>query len=528
MKSAKKYMSILAKNYMIPDRLPLIAISTYLSGYFFGKDGLAVHGFLMPLYFMFSIVGFVINAGSLTLAMRAINRFDSERSRQISSAALFFSIVIGLVLMILTWIFLDPIVTFLGVPAELHALAMDYAQLFPILGFFLIVSNYAMQFMKIVGLQTQFRLIYKILLVFNGIAIYFCAKILDLGIQSVAIGMLVATIIFLIYGAIQLKKYFHSNLFAPIDFSNLELGAIFQARSALTISKIGLLLQTVLYNHILMLTLGIDGVAVYAGMRMAIQLCRTGSDMSLQPIAPVLTIELGDKNLPACLLMFKTAIQRGLVFAILFSVGILALTEHEAYKFYVSSLIPAAISAIFIAAYLPMRHEIFANIIALLRTLIIPGAFLIWAYHNDPSKVWWSFPVAEFGTLIFIVLGMKFLQKLKNLKTPLLLDLTTFPKSIFFVVNRDVGLTDDQKSKISNPKILEAIEEWIKLSREHSDLNKNNFTSVQISDDKIVLRSTGQRFDYREVIPSSRLKDFDWSFKFVLGLSNLYIQEVKK
>lgn len=526
MKSAKKYMDLLVKSYMIPDRLPLIAVSTYLAGYLFGENGMAVYGFFLPLYFLFTIVGFAINSGSLTLAMRSISRSDSESARQHSSVALFLSIVTGLILAILTEIFLESIIRILGVPNELHDLALEYGKIFPILGFLLVTSNYVMQFMKMVGLQSQFRMIYKVILVFNGIAIFIFAKYLGFGMESISIGMTIAAIIFIVYGSLQLRKYFHASLFTKIDFSRIDLTKIFVVRSALTLSKIGLLIQTAVYNHFLMLTFGVGGVAIYAGMHMAIQLCRTGSDMSLQPVSPVLTIELGDKNLQASLLLLKTALKRGVVmFALPFMIIIFIVTDHEAYKFYASSLIPASITAVMLTAYLTTRHEIFANLIAILRALILPAAFLYWAFHNDPNLVWWSFPFAEFGTLIFTALGMKFIQKSQNLATPLLIDPKNFPKSNFFVVDRSEGISEDQKSKI-DPKFLPIIEEWIKISSEHSDSKKNNFTAIQISSDQIVMRSNGKRFDYRNVIPSTSISNFDWNFKFALGLNNLYVKGV--
>ena len=68
MTAEKTFFKKLVKEYMVPDRLPLIAVSTFLAGYFFGENGVATFTLMLPLYFLFIIAGTWINFGAFSLS----------------------------------------------------------------------------------------------------------------------------------------------------------------------------------------------------------------------------------------------------------------------------------------------------------------------------------------------------------------------------------------------------------------------------------------------------------------------------
>ena len=122
MSPEKKYMDKLFKEYMLPDRFPLIAVSTFLAGYFFGEDGLAAFSFMLPIYFLFIVAGFGINFGAFSLAVDAVSKSQSEVAQKYSTAALKLSIAVGLILAVAVNVFFWQIVEFEHVPPNLYPL----------------------------------------------------------------------------------------------------------------------------------------------------------------------------------------------------------------------------------------------------------------------------------------------------------------------------------------------------------------------------------------------------------------------
>lgn len=526
-------MDKLFKEYMLPDRFPLIAISTFLAGYFFGEDGLAAFSFMLPIYFLFIVAGFGINFGAFSLAVDAVSKSQQEPAQKFSTAALKLSITIGLILAVAVNLFFWQIVELENVPPNLYQLVESYGRTLAVCGFFLMISLYLLQFLKLIGLQSRLRKIYKVMLLLNAAIIFLCVKVLGMGMAAIAVGMMTAAIFCLMSEGRQLHLRLGKNLFAPVKFSDIPIVKILRAGSAVTFSKIFSLSQIVLYNFFMLHAFGLKGVAVFASLQIAIRICRTASGMTLQGITPILTIELGDKNLPAMKLLLKTALRRGLIFAILPMIILLVGAPHftestetvEALRIYSLSLIPAAINAIMLTVLLAVGHVKFSNLLAFLRSFALLIIFFAGAYVWRQNLVWWSFLFAEMVTLAVLIIGVKILQRKEKL-------LPKIPPSIFFVVNRQLNL-EEQLPKNIQANVTKILAEWIALNKKFNDRKTDNFTAVQIRNDNdkifLTLRSNGKLFDYRKYFSENPRENFlrlvdSWKFKFVLGLNNLYLQ----
>lgn len=537
MSDEKKFMDKLFKGYMLPDRFPLIAVNTFFAGYFFSENGLAAFSFILPIYFLFIVTGFAINFGAFSLAVKAISRSESESARRYSSSALLLSILTGIILAAAVNIFFEPLIKLFGVPSEIYPIIEMYGRLMGVAGFLLIISLYILQFLKLFGMQKQLKKVYKIMLVMNAIAGYSLIKFFNFGLEALAISMIITLIFCIVFEGRKLHKIVGKNLFAPVKISEIPVSEMLTASSAITFSKIFSLSQILMYNYFLFKIFGVEGVAVFASLQIAIRICRTGSGMTLQGITPILTIEHGDKNLAAMLLMLKIAIKRAMIFAVLFTIALIFFGDKftqnpmtlEAFQIYALSLIPAYINAIMITIFLTVGHLKFSNLLAFLRSFLL--LFLFLYFMQD--YVWWSFLFAEIATLIILVIGGVFLKKKENLQTPLLLKLEEFKPTLYFVVNHEKGVTFEQSQKISDflqkqnisalqNSCIEIINKILNLNKEHSDLEKDNFTSVQITHTGenllLVARSNGKLFDYRNLISE------DWNFKFILGLNNFYVK----
>ncbi len=541
-----KYMSQLYKGYMLPpDKIPLIVSNTVLAGYFFGDDGLAVVSFLMPIFFLFEGVGYWINCGAFAKSLESVSKDETEFARSYSTLAIILSAVAGIILTgAVIWIF-PRIPGFLEIPEKLIPFAEEYGTALAVSGFFLIVAQYFWQFVKLVGLQARVRKIYVLIMIVDVLAVVACVKIFSLGIISLAVGMIFAEIFIILAAGLWLSKAFRKNLFGEVQQPISSICGIISAGGAFASGKFYSLIVVMIFNWFLLNSYGVEGVAIFAVLQTAIRICRLHSQVTWQPLLPILTMEHADKNVAAMLLLFKHSLRQAVIMAILPAVVIyfgaeyfaaeLALREFavKAFQAYSLSVVFAAVNSIFIIAYSVENYKIFANALELLRTLIFVWLFVKLA---DPSLIFWAFLFAETTALIIIAAGGFVMCKIRKLKTPLLLGAEFFKPSLFMIVERSQGLTAENYAQLKNfvdDKIIRFLDEWLILVKQFSDTGKNDFTTIHIfnaeNETRLTLRSTGKLFDYKSNEQGLKLvngleKIISRKFTFTLGLNNLYIR----
>lgn len=541
-----KYMGSLFKNYMLPpDKIPLIVSNTVLAGFFFGAEGLAVVSFLMPLFFLFETVGFWINYGALTKSFKSLSVNESNLARSYSKLALTLSIVAAIAIFGAVMINFEGVLNLLGVPDNLRGLARQYGMPMSVTGIFLVIASYFWQFVKLVGLQARVKKVYVLIMLVNVIIVVVCVKIFGMGINALASGM-TGTLLFVIFmTGTWLRKSFKQNLFAEIQNPLKSLAGIFFEGFAPAAGKFYSLFIVFLFNALLFALYGVGGVAIFGSLLTAIRICRLHSQVTWQPISPVLTMESADKNLQSMLLFLKVTLQRAFIMAILPTIVIFFGADYfaaqidadpsllevgiGAFKAYSLSVVFAAITSVFVTAYSVLNRKIFANVLEILRSLVL---ILLFFKIFEPTMVFWSFLFAESITLIILATGGLILSKSNGLKTPLLLEPSFFQESMFKVVNRQQGLSNELDNKLLDAETVKFIEDWLALVKKFSDTGKNDFTAIHARKDadkfKITLRSTGKLFNYGadaqalELIQNLRGLE-TYKCTFTLGMNNLYL-----
>ena len=394
MNTEQKYIQNLYKGYMMPpDKIPLVVSNTILAGYFFGE--------FMPIYFLFETLGYWINYGGLIKTIEEISENQTLRARSYSKLALTLSIVVEIILAALVLIFFDNLLGILEVPDSLKLLANDYGKALAVSGILLILSSYVWQFVKIIGLQQRIRRIYVLIMVVNVIACIICEKIFALGIISLVIGMIFAEIFILTFSGALLHKNFKSNLFAEIQEPIKSAWNLIYAGSSPSAGKFYSLFLVYLFNVFFLHFYGESGVAVFAVLQVAIRICRLHAQVTWQPIPPLFAVELGDKNVSSLFLIFKTALIRAVIFAVLPAVVIFFGAEFlvtqsslnpsdyafaaDALKIYSFSVVLAAVNSIFITIYLSTDHKILSNVAEFARSIVAIIFFLTFATYLPKS-----------------------------------------------------------------------------------------------------------------------------------------------
>jgi len=550
MHTEQKYIQNLYKNYMFPpDRIPLIVSNTILAGYFFGESGLAVVSLFMPIYFIFETLGFWINYGGLIKTLEEISEGQTLRARSYSSLSFTLSIVVGIIAAALVLFFFDNLLEILEIPESLKLLAQDYGKPLVIAGILLILSSYAWQFVKVIGLQKRVKQIYVLIMVVDVLGCVISEKIFAFGIISLVIGMIAAEIFILAFIGVLLHKNFKENLFAEIkEPFNLTVNLIY-AGSSPSAGKFYSLFQVFLFNIFFLHFYGETGVAVFAVLQVAIRICRLHAQVTWQPVPPLFAMEFGDKNFSSMFMLFKTALIRAVIFAVLpavviyFGADFLAAQSSlnpnsydfaaEALSVYSLSVVLAAVNSIFITLYLSTEHKILSNVAEFARSIV---AIIIFLKFAAPEQVFWSFLFAEVVATVILIAGTIFIKQIRKYKTILLLGEEFLKPSLFIVADRKIGITSEQSERLKTfltPEALKFLSDWLTLLKKYSDTGKDDFLAVHIfrEDDnlRITLRGTGNLFDYStNAEANSLIKSFKsiekTKFNSTLGTNNLYLQ----
>ena len=525
MTNEQKYIKNLYKGYMIPpDKIPLIVSNTALAGYFFGEEGLAVVSFLMPVFFLFETIGFWINYGAFAKSIEAVSNNETELARSFSSIALIWSVISGVIISIAVISSFDSLIEFLEIPIALRQMANDYGIMMAICGMILVIASYCWQFVKMIGLQAMIRKIYIFIMIVDALIAIACIKIFNLGIVSLAFGMIGALLFVILMSGLWFSKTFKKNLFGEIKNPVKSIIEIIIAGSSASLGKFYSLFIVFFFNILILKTIGVSGVAAFATIQIAVRICRLHSQVTWQPILPILTMEFADRNAPSISLLFKHSLKQAIIMAALpaiviyFGVSLGYFVDPsdqfavESFKAYSLSVIFAAINSTFIIWYSVINHKILSNVFEVLRSLVLILVFIALA---EPSAMFYSFLFAESIVLILILISWLMIKK-------------PVEESIFFVVDRQAGLTEDDRNKINDQKLIDFISEWIKIVRQFSDTGKNDFMSIHLSNNALTIRSTGKLFDYSENDQAKALiKHFGFTnckCTYTLGLNNLYLK----
>lgn len=101
-------------------------IDAALIGNFVGSTGLAVSGIVTPVFMLYALLGVTVGTGANVMIGRALGAADREEAGRIMGKQLFIGLTVGIVLLVLSFLFRDTVIRFLGAKEELTALAAAY------------------------------------------------------------------------------------------------------------------------------------------------------------------------------------------------------------------------------------------------------------------------------------------------------------------------------------------------------------------------------------------------------------------
>lgn len=420
MASNDAWLKAVFKRYMVPARISLFTVNTIVAGHCLGADALSVLSLTSPIYLLFVVAGAWINLGAFTKVMASIGENQPEKARSYSTLALLWTALFSAVGSILLFAFWQPLLTLLGVPDALREAASSYGWILAAGGFFFAFLHYPFHFLKIAGLQRYDMALLLAMSAFDAAFALLFLFVFDMGIRAVAWASVLAMALTGLWGFVILRRAHGRFLFGAVrDFraSSLEL---FRAGSAVALGKAYSVAQILLLNWILLDAMGANGLAVFAVVLSALNICHVLVSIVLQPVTPLASLFYGQRDRASLLATLRISLQKGALFGVLptallgiFSAQAAALNGIQpallpaaasALKWLAAAAIPMALNAVLIAYLLAIEKTALANGLAFLRGLLLVVCYTAFAAYSGGTPVWANYAFAEWTALLLLVI----------------------------------------------------------------------------------------------------------------------------
>lgn len=219
---------------------------------------------MMPIFMIIGAIGFMMGAGGTAIVAKTLGEGDRLHANKYFSLFVYFTAVVGVIMAILSVIFLRPLAAFLGAEGEMLECCVSYGRIVLFAQPAFMLQNLFQSFF-IVGEKPKLGLFVTVLAgVTNMVLDALFIPVLGFGLEGAAI----ATSISQLVGAIVPFFYFARKNTSLLSLTRTKLYArklLLAATngSSELMSNISASVVTILYNYQLMKFEGENGVAAY-------------------------------------------------------------------------------------------------------------------------------------------------------------------------------------------------------------------------------------------------------------------------
>lgn len=279
-----------------------------------------------PVFLLFMAVGTIFGLGGTSVISRAMGEGRTEYAKKVSSFCIWSCIGIGLIMSILFWVFMDQILTLMGVSIHTMEYAKSYMQIVTACGSFVLIANCCSNIIRAEGQSTVAMMGMLMGNLLNVILDPIMILWLGLGIKGAAL----ATVIGNVIGAAYYLLYFHKGTsmlsMNPKDFTvkdrvcrNVLIIGIPASLASLLMSVSQIIMNSCMTQYGDMAVAGI-GVAMKVTMMTGMVCIGLG-----QGVQPLLGYCVGAKD--------WTRFQKVLKFSLLFALVLSAILTGICYLF---------------------------------------------------------------------------------------------------------------------------------------------------------------------------------------------------
>ena len=424
------------RKYLIPSILSLLGmtvisfLNSMFTGSILGQEALAAMNLIHPIFFIFAMLGCLINIGGAVCTSIAQGKNEEERAESFVTFSLAASIVIPLLVSGLGALFFKQFMGMLGARGELYSLIEGYGRIMLLGGVFTTLLYYPFNFLRINGKSQIAMIMFAVMGVADiGLALTFLH--MGLGLWSMGLAVVLSTALADVTG-----------LFCLFWGGKVKLGRIGRLTDVgLQVAKVGSaaglnnlcnLLRTTLLNALILKEMGARGVSVFAVGCSMLNFATAFVAGCGQTVLPFIGVYYGERDYTSIRMVMKTAVRYALwIHTVLFLLctvcsipiaGWFGMTEPDMKRaaagavFWIAlSLIPAAVNNVYIFYYATIRHVCLASWITFLRSF---GAVAVFAWiicrAGFPQWIFCAFPAGEIFTLLFLKGYCKWLCRRKK------------------------------------------------------------------------------------------------------------------
>lgn len=411
-----------------------ILIDAFLISLILGSNYLAVVQSIEPFTLIVGLLYWMIGIGGSILCSIAMADFDDEKANTIFTVSLVSLVVISLIIVISVFLFNDFFTQILCQSSELQPLVNQYLELYIIGVPFLCYMACMAYFIKSYGfIKLQF---WAFLLsnIVNTICDILFMKYLNLGIAGAGL----ATSMGFIISAIFISYYFFSPK-KSIRLIKVKTSLIFsylinicQYGFSISSSNLYDAVRLILINYLLIIVVGAVGLEAF-------NMCCNITFISMifvlgtvQSIVPIASVYFKEEDYRGVAYVCDKSMKMVIVFSLFFSILFFIFPEISLFIFNVNdpnsipvvlnavrlfsfSFVGLAINQLYIFYSQSVQYTKLANVISILRGLILPVLFVyLFSLFWGVNGIWIAFAVAEFFTLFVVFIYSRYIAKKSN------------------------------------------------------------------------------------------------------------------
>ncbi len=411
--------------FTLPSIAMMIFTSVYgvVDGYFVsnyvGKTPFAALNLIWPLIMMLSSIGFMFGTGGSALVAKTMGEGDNKKANSQFSFLVYISVILGIIISLLAFIFMRPIAIMLGASGELLSNCLIYGRILSLSVPFYILQ-FEFQSFFVTAEKPQLGLYMTIACgVTNMVLDWLFIAVFSMGLAGAAVATATSQVI---GGLFPLIYFFCKNSgrlrLTKAKFDSFALTRTFYNGMSELLSNISMSLVSMLYNGQLMRLSGENGVAAY-GVLMYVNLIFLSVFIGYCiGTAPIISYNFGANNH----FELKSIFKRSIIVLTIASLSmtalalILARPLSDIFVGYDEELFDLTVRAFFLFSFsflfagFPMFGSSFftalndglvSAVISVLRTVVFQVAFvLILPLFLGVDGVWCSIVFAELFAFI--------------------------------------------------------------------------------------------------------------------------------
>ena len=362
---------------------------------FIGTNALSAVNIVFPLCNIIIAIGVMLGTGGSAVIATKLGENRIREAKENFSLITIFGVILGLIVLILCFIFIEPILKMLGASETLYTLCYEYATVYLMFAPLSVIQLLFQYLYVTAGKPTMGLIVTIIGGVTNAILDYLFIAVLGFGVKGAAFSTGIGIAIPAIYGLVYFSLYRKGscNLVKPKMDKRALLDSCSNGASEM-VTNIALSVVTILFNIIMMRLLGEDGVAAITIMLYA-QFFLSSIFMGFSMgVAPIISYNYGSRNFNQIKKVLKYSITFILVCSIICCIVAIAFSPiiitifaqkgtnvyniaMEGFKLFSISFLFAGINIFTSALFTALSNGKVSAIIAFMRTFVFITAGLI-------------------------------------------------------------------------------------------------------------------------------------------------------